>query len=184
MWREKKALSTDPMNTYYTILIAGTCGSLKKDGHFTISRPYHKRCAIPPIPVPKMKVKVEDDTFQIYESGVLSLQWVDGALPWTAAVGETTRYTHLVKPPEYVDREITGREVELFRGRYVDRDEMLEAAPKKAKLPKLPGVYSCQPYLASPWVQGMGKLGLVFLFLNVLLFTYSFLVEKNVVVFA
>ncbi len=154
----------------------------EEEGHFTISRPFHKRFAVPPIPVAKMKVRVGDETFQVYESGVTTLRWVDGALPWTASVGEMTRYTHLIKPPEYVDQEITGNEVELFRGRYVDQEEMRKAAPDKAKLPKPRGVYSCQPYMASPWVQGMGKIGVVFLVLNILLFFYSFIAEKNTVV--
>lgn len=153
-----------------------------EDGHFTISRPYHKRFVVPPLPVPKMKVKVGDETFHVYESGVTKLQWVDGALPWIAAVGEMTRYTHLIKPPEYVDQEVTGKEVELFRGRYVSREEMLEAAPKNAKIPRPRGVYSCQPYVVSPWLKGMGLIGVTFFLLNLLLFIYSFMAEKNAVV--
>ncbi|MDQ7784174.1 MAG: DUF4178 domain-containing protein [Desulfomonilaceae bacterium] len=154
----------------------------EEEGHFTIGRPYHQRFVVPPVPVAKMKVKVGDEVFQIYESSTTTLQWVDGALPWTASVGERTRYTHLVKPPDYVDQEITGNEVELFRGRYVDQDEMRKAAPAGAKFPNPRGVYSCQPYTASPLVRGMGTIGAVFLVLNVLLFFYSIIAEKNTVV--
>ncbi|MFH1113778.1 MAG: DUF4178 domain-containing protein [Pseudomonadota bacterium] len=154
----------------------------EEDGHFTISRPVHKRFPVPRFTSAKMKVRVGNETFRAYETGETTLRWVDGALPWTASVGETTRYIHLVKPPEYIDQELTGKEVELFRGRYVDHDEMRKAAPEKVKLPEPRGVYSCQPYMASPWVRGMGKIGIVFLVLNALLFFYSFVVEKNTVV--
>lgn len=152
------------------------------NGHFTISRPYHVRFSVPPIPVPKMGVTVGKETFKIYESGELTLRWVDGALPWTAAVGERTRYTHLINPPDYIDQEITGTELELFRGRYVDHEEMVKAVPEGVKVPSPHGVYSCQPYVPAGWLRGMWRAGLVFLVLNVLLFSYSVIADKGNVV--
>ena len=99
---------------------AGYLWLSEEGGHFTLSRVGHVRVAMPPIPVTKMKVNVGQETFRVYEKGILTLRWVDGAIPWRATVGEKTRYTHLIKPPEYLDQEITGSEVEIFRGRYVD----------------------------------------------------------------
>jgi len=150
----------------------------EENGHFTISRVMHARVAAPPIPVAKMAVRVGSETFRIFESGELALKWVDGALPWTAAVGEKTRYTHMIKPPEYVDQEITGKELELFRGRYVDQSEMLAALPKDVKLPETRGIYSCQPYAPSPWVRGTGTIGWVFLLINIILLAYSLTASK------
>ena len=150
----------------------------QENGHFTISRPMHSRIAVPPIPVAKMSVRVGADTFKIYESGNMKLKWVDGALPWTAAVGESTRYTHMIKPPEYVDQEITGKEVELFRGRYVDQPEMLAAVPTTVKLPTTDGIYSCQPYTPSDWIKGIGKIGWAFVLINVILLVYSLAASK------
>lgn len=152
------------------------------NGHFTISRPYHVRFHIPPIPVPKMKVQVGKEAFKVYEWGELTLRWVDGALPWTAAVGEKTRYTHLIKPPEYVDQEMTGAEIELFRGRYVDRDEIKAAIPEGVRLPWSYGVYSCQPYRPAAWLSGMWRVGVGFLILNALLFLYSLVADRGTIV--
>ena len=152
---------------------AGYLWLSEEGGHFTLSRVGHVRVAIPPIPVTKMKVSVGQDTFRVYEKGIVTLRWVDGAIPWRATVGEKTRYTHLIKPPEYLDQEITGSEVEIFRGRYVTHEEMEEAAGKTVKLPPMKGVYSCQPYSASAWIKGMWTVGGVFLLINCLLLLWA-----------
>jgi hypothetical protein len=152
---------------------AGYLWLSEEDGHFTLSRVAHVRVAIPAKPVAKMKVNVGPDTFRVYETGMVTLQWVDGAIPWTAAAGETTRYTHLVKPPECLDREITGSEVEIFRGRYVTHEELQEAAGKTLNLPRAKGVYSCQPYLASAWLQGAWAVAGIFLLINCLLLLWA-----------
>lgn len=161
---------------------AGYLWLSEDNGHFTISRPYHVRFSVPPIPVPKMSVAVGKETFKVYESGELTLRWVDGALPWTATVGEKTRYTHLIKPPEYVDQEITGSELELFRGRYVSHEEMKEAVPEGVRLPSPHGVHSCQPYRPASWLSGMWRVGIGFLLLNVILVVYSFIADKGNIV--
>jgi Domain of unknown function (DUF4178) len=152
---------------------AGYLWLSEEDGHFTLSRVAHVRVVIPPIAVVKMTVRVGQETFRIYESGTVNLRWVDGAIPWTAAVGETTRYTHLIKPPEYLDREITGSEVEIFRGRYVTHEELEQAAGKTLKLPLMKGVYSCQPYTPSAWIKGMGAIGAFFLLINCVLLLWA-----------
>lgn len=151
----------------------------EENGHFTISRSMHMRIPMPPIPIAKMKVRVGDATFSIYETGELTLRWVDGALPWVAAVGEKTRYTTLINPPEYVDEELTGKELELFRGRYVGQDEMQVAVGENIELPRPKGVYSCQPYVAPAWLAGTWKIAAAFLALNVLLLLYSLVSDKD-----
>ncbi|MBI4964507.1 MAG: DUF4178 domain-containing protein [Desulfomonile tiedjei] len=150
----------------------------EESGHFTISRVVHSRVAVPPIPVAKMAVRVGSETFKIFESGTMAIKWVDGALPWVAAIGQSTRYTHMIKPPEYVDQEITGKEVELFRGRYVDHGEMLAAVPKETRLPEPRGIYSCQPYAPSAWIEGIGTIGAIFVLVNILLLFYSLMAGK------
>ncbi|MGO9120734.1 MAG: DUF4178 domain-containing protein [Desulfomonilaceae bacterium] len=151
----------------------------EENGHFTLSRTIHTRIPIPPIPVAKMQVRVGNESFKIYESGELTLQWVDGALPWVAVVGEKTRYTHMIKPPDYVDQEITGNEVEQFRGRYIGRDEMQAAVGESVELPQAKGVYSCQPYVPSAWVAGTWIIGAAFVALNILLLFYAFSSDKD-----
>lgn len=153
----------------------------EETGHFTVSQPLHLRVYIESF-WPKSKVRVGREQFSVFEDGFVTLRWVDGALPWTAVVGEETNYVHMIKPPEYVDREITGKEMELFRGRYVSRSEMLSAIPPGVTLPPARGVYSCQPYVASDWVRGLGKIGALFLVLNLVLWIYSFVSERTSVV--
>ena len=152
---------------------AGYLWLSEEDGHFTLSRVGHVRVAMPPIPVAKMKVNVGEEAFRVYEKGIVTLRWVDGAIPWRATVGEKTRYTHLIKPPEYLDQEITGSEVEIFRGRYVTHEEIDEATGNTVKLPPTKGVYSCQPYTASAWIKGMWTVGGVFLLINCLLLLWA-----------
>jgi hypothetical protein len=150
----------------------------EEDGHFTISRPAHLQVVIPKLK-PRARVRAGQEYFRVFDYGTVRLQWVDGALPWMAAVGEKTDYVHMIKPPDYLDREITGKEMELFRGRYVDRKELLSAVPKTTKLPLEPRKpYSCQPYTPSEWLKGLGTIGALFVALNILLLIYSFQVEK------
>jgi hypothetical protein len=157
---------------------AGYLWLSEEDGHFTISRPIHVSFAPPPIPIAKMKVKVGQEVFQFFEGGSTKLRWVDGALPWTAVVGEETRYKHVIKPPEYADQEITGAEVELFRGRYVSHEEMAKAVPKGIRLPASRGVYSCQPYVRPSWLRGLSPIAAAFVVLNLFLFFYSLVMNR------
>ncbi|MEW6347518.1 MAG: DUF4178 domain-containing protein [Thermodesulfobacteriota bacterium] len=148
-------------------------------GHFCLSNVVHDRYLLPRTQAPRRTVTLGRDEFLFYESGALELRWVDGALPWTATVGEQTQYVHAIKPPEFVDREKTGQEVELFRGRYVDRAEMLSAVPKGTRLPEPRGIYPCQPYVPPQWCQGAWKFGTAFLIVNALLLLYSFQADKG-----
>ena len=151
----------------------------EENGHFTISRTIHEHANVPPIPVAKMKLQVGKETFKVYESGELTLKWVDGALPWVAVVGEKTRYVHMIKPPDYVDQEVTGKEIELFRGRYVSHEELQAAVTEEVVLPSAMGVYSCQPYVGSGWTAGTWKIGAAFLILNLILLFYSLAADKK-----
>jgi hypothetical protein len=148
-------------------------------GHYVLSRVIHIRPAMPKSPKPKQWVNIDKETFQFFEAASVTLRWIDGAFPWKAKVGETTRFKHLIKPPECIDEEVTKKEVEVFRGRYVDAEEMAKAVPAGVALPKPRGVNSCQPF-RNPWVRGLWKIGLAFLALNLFLWFYSIVAEKNV----
>ncbi|MFH0821587.1 MAG: DUF4178 domain-containing protein, partial [Pseudomonadota bacterium] len=133
----------------------------EENGHFTISVPIHMRVPITAVMTAKASVKVGNETFRLFERGEQRIAWVDGALPWVAAVGETTKYAGIIKPPEFIDQEITGTEVELFRGRYLPRNELVAGLPKGVEpAGTLPlGVHACQPYIPSPWIRGMAIVG-------------------------
>jgi hypothetical protein len=154
----------------------------QEQGHFTISAPYHMRAVIPASSIPRVKVRIDKEEFRVYEQGTVTLKWVDGALPWVAKVGEKTRYTHLIKPPECVDREITDREMELFRGRYVSHEELKRGIPDDINLPTKSGIGSCEPYTPSPWVKGTGIIGGIFLLVNIVMLIFSFMADRGNVV--
>ncbi len=177
---EKEALIEYPSNDY--VLYHPDKGYLwlsEEKGHFCISQVVHLRYYPPETLAPRKTVVVGPDRFLFYESGTAELRWVDGAIPWTATVGEKTEYVHAVKPPEFVNREKTRQEIELFRGRYVSTEEMAAAVPEGTVLPQPRGIYSCQPYTPPKWCQGARKLGVVFLVLNALLFIYSIKADKG-----
>jgi hypothetical protein len=150
-------------------------------GHYTVAKVMHGRVDCPPIPTVRYKVTVGSDVFQIFESGDVTLKWVDGAIPWRATVGETSSYVHMIKPPEFVDVEVTGSEREVFRGRYLTREELATAVPEEVDVPEPRGIYSCQPYQPSPWMQGLAKIAGVFAVINLIFFVLGFLADKNTV---
>jgi uncharacterized protein (DUF983 family) len=147
-------------------------------GHYVLSRVVHTRPSMPSAPTVKSKVQVGNEMFRVFEIGNVTLRWIDGAFPWKAVVGESTRYTHLIKPPECLDEEITGKEVELFRGRYISREEMRKAVPEGVALPEPQGINSSQPFV-STWASGLWQIALAFLVLNALLWCYSMIAEKR-----
>ncbi|MBI5570640.1 MAG: DUF4178 domain-containing protein [Desulfomonile tiedjei] len=148
-------------------------------GHYTVGRVTHSRVDVPAGAAARTKIRVGPEVFQVYERGQVTLKWVDGALPWIAKVGEKTVYTHMVKPPEYVDQEITGPELEFFRGRYLGQDELAAGLSEKIALPRPSGVDSCQPYETPAWRAGFGKIALAFLALNLVLLFFSLAAEKK-----
>jgi hypothetical protein len=151
----------------------------EEQGHFTISRPEHGAAHFPEIETPKAKVRHNRDTYKFFEAGTVSLRWVDGALPWRAQVGEQTHYRYAINPPEYIEQEITGNEMELFKGRYVSRSEMEEAVRDDLILPTPRGVYSCQPYSRPDWLKGWTWIGSIFLALNLFLLLMSFSLDEG-----
>ncbi len=152
---------------------AGYRRLVEENGHFLLGGVGHVAFTPPMKPKKKQRVKIGDKTYKWFESGKVELVWVEGALPWRAGIGETTRFTHLINPPEFVEYEITGTEAELFKGRYVEPQEMSVAAPKFTTLPQPCGIHSAQPYTPSKWLKGLWKIALVFIVVNSALGLYT-----------
>jgi hypothetical protein len=153
----------------------------EENGHFTTSRPHHLRVNFPDYFSPRRGVKVGGETYLTYEQGTVTLRYVDGAIPWVASVGETTEYACLTKPPEYIEREITGNEYELFKGRYIAHEEMRRAVPEGVHLRQPQGVYFCQPYRRTAYGRGLMLVGAAFLAVNLVLLLYSLFSSGGVV---
>ncbi len=153
----------------------------EESGHFVLSEVTHTHFRYPESAGRKTRVQIGGEKFQLFETGIAILRWVDGALPWRAVTGESTQYTLFIHPPHCVDYEITGNEVELFRGTYVTNGQMQSAAPPDWAIPTPLGIHPCQPYVAAPWLRNLWKIGAIFLALNVLLLIYAAAgVEKQV----
>ena len=141
------------------------------DGHYALGRPIDTVPRPDPFQIsrPKRRFTVRERSFQFFESGTLTVVYVDGALPWEARVGDRIRYAEGVAPPwlftaEQVivlrdDGTRVVREVEYFLSRYIPHEEV--AAAFQVTLPRPRGVAPAQPYRPIPghrWFTWIGLL--------------------------
>jgi len=123
----------------------------EEGGHFTLMHRSSRRPAVPPSLVkPKARVKIGGKVYQKYESGRLRLDYVDGALPWVAVVGDAVEYTDLIAPPLIFSVEESDGEIEYFEGRSISRQEVFAAFGKTdASQPGVLGVGAAQQFSQS-----------------------------------
>jgi transcription elongation factor Elf1 len=179
----------------------------EEKGHFTVSSPIHLRGPAGD-PAIRTKVTIGNEEYKVFERGTARLTWVDGALPWVAAAGEVVEFTTFINPPHFIDREVTrsrgvsagpgatpaveasatrppAQEIEMFKGRYVSRTEIAQAAPKGTSLPGEPvSVHASQPYEPSAFLKGLGKLGVFFLVINFVLVLYGIAASGGKIVYS
>jgi len=75
----------------------------------------------------KDKVEIAGTSFRFFERGSLELKYVDGALPWEAALGDRTQYASFIAPSRGITLEKSGSEVECFVSQHVDGKALLES---------------------------------------------------------
>lgn len=76
---------------------------------------------------PKDKVVVADMTLRFFERGSQKLQYVDGALPWEARIGDATDYRTFIGGTRGLTLEKSGNEVESFVTEHIDGLKVLSA---------------------------------------------------------
>ncbi len=87
-----------------------------------------------------------------YEGGKAQIEFVDGELPWVAAIGDEIRYADKAGPPYMLSYETTETEFEAFLMEYVQPEDVAKAfGMKPAQLPRRKGVAGNQPYPAGPF---------------------------------
>lgn len=143
----------------------------ESDGHWMRTQRSHKQ---PPIDLfgfiaPRSKVKIGDTSYQYVEKGRTQLRYVDGALPWSAVVGEYFEYADLVAPPKSFSAELSkgqgSQELEFFAGTYVPIEAMRKAFKDK-KFPLALGVGMAQPFIRTAGQKAVMLIGLVFGLIN------------------
>ncbi|MCP5496023.1 MAG: DUF4178 domain-containing protein [Leptospiraceae bacterium] len=142
----------------------------ESNGHYYIGEPTDTapEKSLMDIHIPKTTCSIGGMKFRYFESGTLSLTYVDGALPWVAKIGDKVKYAEAIHPPylyteENVIKTKDGKnfvaEVEFFKSYYIEPEVIAKAF--KMKLPPTYGVSPAQPYKPA-WKQGLlTKLGLI-----------------------
>ncbi|MFH1809410.1 MAG: DUF4178 domain-containing protein [Pseudomonadota bacterium] len=153
-------------------------------GHWTLSARSHLQPGLDLFSMaPRDKVGIGDTTWEFVESGVQTLAYVDGALPWVARVGDRARYADLVAPPRSYSVEISetadGGEREMFEGRHVPVSEL--NAGFKTRLREGSGVAAAQPFVRTGTQTALMWLGALFAVVNLGLLGVSFTKSGRVV---
>lgn len=123
------------------------------DRHYHVYRPTQKgpRLATLRMAGPGSKVDCGEGTYRFFESGIMRLTYVDGALPWLAELGDTQDYYTLIDPPRVYSVEITeNREMERFTGTWIPPKEVFEAFGKSTRYDAPDGVGAGQPNPVGP----------------------------------
>ncbi|MCM8536195.1 MAG: DUF4178 domain-containing protein [Lentisphaeraceae bacterium] len=147
------------------------------DGHYTIQEKFEK---IPNIDAKKMlhydykrEFKVDGKYWKFYESGSGKIDWVEGELTWVAKVGDKSSYIEAIAPPEMVVAEITDKEVEWMKFRYLEEPELAEAFKiPESKFSRRIGIAACQINKKKPYQLSTGLLALVFAIVGFLGFLF------------
>lgn len=92
-----------------------------------------------------------DRTWKPYERGKGRIAYVDGELPWIAAIGDEIEYADVVSPPFKLGHERSSSEEECFYIEYLAPTDVAKAFNMQEKnLPTQIGVAGHQPYPAGP----------------------------------
>lgn len=151
----------------------------EENNHYVLNTPTQMAPTTDPFAMlPKQKTTVNNESFQFYEGGYSELIWVDGALPWKAAAGDTFQYADLIAPPRIFGAENDGNEVEFFIGDYIEPKEVYAAfgITDQEPRPKL-RVHGAQPYTRSFQARITIWAGLGFTLLNLALMIWSMTVD-------
>ncbi len=119
----------------------------ESDGHFTLLKELHNAPSLELAEgAPGSTFSFEGHTWTVHEQGVYRVDYVEGELPWVAAVGDSTRYIDCVDPPYVLTMESSEQEVTWSMGYYVDHKVVAEAfGIDREQLPAKMGVARHQP---------------------------------------
>lgn len=148
-----------------------------EDGHFVLAH----RVRILPTPTdwrhlePKARIQAGGKRYRFYDAYPATIVDVAGELPWIAGVDDRIDMADAIAPPHILCRERSGQELEFSRGEYLpleqiqtaflrhdkETSELAKGTPL-ADLKPPRGVHPAQPYVPSPPIAALGKAGLIF----------------------
>lgn len=121
-----------------------------EDNHYTLLKPSNLGGGFSPFSVyPKNTVYIGDDEYNAFSRGGSVLQYVDGALPWRAVVGDRHQWAEMINPPRIfvAESDEAGDEVEFFEGRWLSTKEVQTAFKRDKSLRQPRGIHPAQPNL-------------------------------------
>ncbi len=75
----------------------------------------------------KDSITIADKKWQFFEKGQITIDYVEGELPWVAKTGDTLKYIEFIAPPEILTCEIADNEVEWTKSSYLTHKELKNA---------------------------------------------------------
>lgn len=142
-------------------------------GHFLFSRRVR---AVPDTPIAnrvKSRFEAVGREFTVYSRYRAVMTFVEGELPFMAAIGDAVELLDAIDPPFVYTVEQTQAEQEYVLGEYLDAAELYQSLGIEDKPDKPDSVHPAQPYKASAWVSGLSTAGMIFAPIAVLLLLYS-----------
>ena len=122
-----------------------------EDGHWMLFKPLRHRVNFDPRTVhPKQSVRLEGQTYKVFERSRALIEYVEGELTWVARIGDKLGYMDAIRPPYMLSAEWTESEMEWTSGRYLPCEEVCTAFSLEAgKLRQPSGVAPAQPFYRS-----------------------------------
>ena len=128
---------------------AGYRWLIMEDGHFSLGRELRE--------YPERSWFIYGGTFdgrdwKEYERGKERIAFVDGELPWVAAIGDEMEYADVVSPPYKLSLERSSTEEECYEIEYIEPKDVAAAfGMDESELPPRIGIGGNQPYPAGPF---------------------------------
>ena len=160
----------------YLLYIPGKpfCWLVHDENHFVFTWPTLERTDRPVFhsEPAKSSFSLDDKSFQVYESGKATINFMAGEFPWVAEVGEVIRFMDAISPPFLYTQEGDGKEEERFLGEYVPASEVIRGFKLSHAPPEPVMVHGAQPYDPGAIWKGLGYFGPLFGLLNLILWLY------------
>lgn len=120
-----------------------------EEGHWMFFEPLrHRVMTNPRYLSPKSRVRLQGQTFKVFERSRALITYVEGELSWVARIGDKLGYMDAIRPPQMLSAEWTEKEMEWSIGRYLTPQEVAAAFKMpREKLPSPRGVAPAQPFI-------------------------------------
>lgn len=119
-------------------------------------------------------VELDGASYQVYEKGQASIDYVEGELTWKAVLGSKVRFLDAAGPPRKLSIEWNEDEIQVYEGPYLSAEAVYEAFGFASPPPEPPDVSPCQSYdlsSLSEFAIYAGLVGAFLAFMSLMLLT-------------